>query len=69
MQSQRIRSGVANKQKIFNLQRNLSGVVLQSPLVCSVFAIELTETALRTNGDCSEILAKARRLRCESYQV
>ena len=42
--------------------------ILQSPWVRSAFAIKLTETALRTHGDCSTTLANERRLRCESYR-
>ena len=49
-------------QNFFNSQRSLRGVVLQCPWVRSVYAIKLTETALRTHGDRNETLANARRL-------
>ena len=41
-------------QNFFNSQRSLGGVVLQFPWVRSVYAIKLTETALRIHGDRNE---------------
>ena len=56
-------------QKIFNSQRSLREVALESLWVRSAFAIKLTEAALRPHGDSSATLANARSSRCESYQV
>ena len=68
MQSQRIRRGVANEEKNFNLFKNFSirsAVTLKSLWIRCAFAIKLTETELRTHGDSGETLANARRLRAK----
>ena len=46
-------------QKLCNSQRSLRGVVLQSPWVAVHSPSNLTATALRTHGGCSETLANA----------
>ena len=44
-----------------------TAVVVGSQYIRHQIDGDCTETALRTHGDCSTILANARRLRCESY--
>ena len=67
--SQRIRKGVANEEKNFNLFKIFSirsaAVTLESLWFRSAFAIKLTETELRTHGDSGETLANARSLRAK----